>query len=244
MRIVKISLFILLFLVITGALAFVFIRYKEEIKHNNVDKEDAEVARILLSRVKDLKDVTDPVGVMDEFGNIIDVTDATIIDESNGSITKVTKYEIYKDQNGVDVKVKLKKQIENSENGEVLVSWIIAEPYEMHTRYFVGKIKEIRVNSLVFLVEAESNFQKFKIHEHYLANVKDYEKIFNFDKYDLKNSKGFFIPPDSIDIGFKRMINMDDFKKYLNKKISVQESITSFYKNSPESTTLSFKESY
>jgi len=243
MRIVKIFLFILLFLVITASLAFVFIRYQEERKLSAVDQEDAELAKILLSRVKDLKDVNEPVWIMDEFGNLLDVTDATAI-ESNGKATEVTKYEIFKDKYGDDVKVKLKKQIEKTIDGKTIENWIIDEPYEMHTRYFSGEIKEIRGSSIVFLVESESDFQEFKIHRHYLINVNDYKKIFNFNEYDLKNSKGFFIPPDSVDIGFKKMISMDDFKKYLNKKISVQESITTFYKNSPQTTVLSFKEYY
>lgn len=243
MRIVKIFLFILLFLVITVSLAFVFIRYQELRKYSTIDSKDAAIAKELLSRVKDLKDINEPVGIMDEFGNLLDITDATTI-ESNGKVTEVTKYEIFKDKYGDDVKVKLKKQIEKTKDDKTIESWIINEPYEMHTRYFSGKIKEIRKNSVVFMVESESDFQEFEVHEHYLINVKDYEKIFNFDEYDLKNGKGFFIPPDGIDIGFKKMISTDDFKKYLNKKISVQESITTFYKNSPESTTLAFKEYY
>ncbi|MHB8278008.1 MAG: hypothetical protein ACYDIA_10205 [Candidatus Humimicrobiaceae bacterium] len=243
MRIVKIFLFILLFLVITVSLAFVFIRYQELRKYSTIDSKDAAIAKELLSRVKDLKDINEPVGIMDEFGNLLDVTDATTI-ESNGKVTEVTKYEIFKDKYGNDVKVKLKKQIEKTKDDKTIESWIIDEPYEMHTRYFSGEIKEIRGNSIVFLVESESDFQEFEVHHHYLKDVKDYEKIFNFDEYDLKNGKGFFIPPDGIDIGFKKMISIDDFKKYLNKKISVQESITTFYKNSPESTTLAFKEYY
>ncbi|MCX6383383.1 MAG: hypothetical protein NTV16_02705 [Actinobacteria bacterium] len=243
MRIVKIFLFILLFLVITVSLAFVFIRYQELRKYSTIDSKDAAIAKELLSRVKDLKDINEPVGIMDEFGNLLDITDATTI-ESNGKVTEVTKYEIFKDKYGDDVKVKLKKQIEKTKDDKTIESWIINEPYEMHTRYFSGEIKEIRKNSVVFMVESESDFQEFEVHEHYLINVKDYEKIFNFDEYDLKNGKGFFIPPDGIDIGFKKMISTDDFKKYLNKKISVQESITIFYKNSPESTTLAFKEYY
>lgn len=243
MRIVKIFLFILLFLVITISLAFVFIRYQELRKYSTIDSKDAAIAKELLSRVKDLKDINEPVGIMDEFGNLLDVTDATTI-ESNGKVTEVTKYEIFKDKYGDDVKVKLKKQIEKTKDDKTIESWIIDEPYEMHTRYFSGEIKEIRGNSIVFLVESESDFQEFEVHHHYLQDVRDYEKIFNFDDYDLKNDKGFFIPPDGIDIGFKKMISMDDFKKYLNKKISVQESITTFYKNSPESTTLAFKEYY
>ncbi|MHB1254414.1 MAG: hypothetical protein ACYCZ1_09670, partial [Candidatus Humimicrobiaceae bacterium] len=143
------------------------------------------MAKILLSRVKDLKDVNEPVGIMDEFGNLLEVTDATTIN-SNGEVTEVTKYEVFKDKYGNDVQVKLKKQIEKTKDDKILESWIIDEPYEMHTRYFAGEIREIRENSIVFLVESESDFQEFKVHEHYLINVKDYEKIFNFDKYDLK----------------------------------------------------------
>lgn len=243
MRIVKIFLFILLFLVITVSLAFVFIRYQELRKYSTIDSKDAAIAKELLSRVKDLKDINEPVGIMDEFGNLLDVTDATTI-ESNGKVTEVTKYEIFKDKYGDDVKVKLKKQIEKTKDDKTIESWIIDEPYEMHTRYFSGEIKEIRGNSIVFLVESESDFQEFEVHVYHMENVRDYEKIFNFDDYDLKNDKGFFIPPDSVQIGFNEMVSISDFKKYLNKKISVQESITTLFKNSPESTTIAFKEYY
>ena len=243
MRIVKIFLFILLFLAITASLAFVFIRYQEDRKLSEVDHEDAEMAKILLSRVKDIKDVNEPVWTMDEFGNLLDITDATSIG-SNGQTTEVTKYEIFKDKYGEEVKVKLKKQFEKTINDQTIESWGFDRPYEMHTRYFSGKIKEIRENSIVFLVESESEFKEFEVYIYYMENVRDYEKIFNFDEYDLKNDKSFLIPPDSISIGFKKMTSIDDFKKYLNKKISAQESIITFFKNSPETIAIAFKEYY
>lgn len=243
MRIVKIFLFILLFLVITVSLAFVFIRYQELRKYSTIDSKDAAIAKELLSRVKDLKDINEPVGIWDENGNLLDVTDVTAIN-SNGEVTEVTKYEVFKDKYGNDVKVKLKKQIEKTADGKTLECWGFDRPYKMLTRYYSGEIKEIRENSIVFLVESESDFEEFEVHHHYLKDVKDYEKIFDFGDYDLKNDKGFMIPPDSIQIGFREMVTINDFKKYLNKKISVQESITTLYKNSPESTTIAFKEYY
>jgi len=243
MKKIKIFLFVLLFLAITFLLTFVFIRYQDLRKQTAADNKDAAMAKELLSRVKDLKDINDPVGVWDENGNLLDVTDATVIDVS-GKTTEVTKFEILKDKYGNDLKVKLKKQIEKTKDGKTIESWGFDRPYEMHTRYYSGEIKEIRENSIVFLVESESEFEEFEVHHHYLKDVRDYEKIFNFDDYDLKNDKGFFIPPDSIQIGFREMISIDDFKEYLNKKISVQESITMLYKNSLESLTLAFKEYY
>jgi hypothetical protein len=243
MKIVKKILLTLLFLAVTASIAFVLIRYQEEIKLIAADKEDSEIAKILLNRVKDLKDVNEPVGIWDEFGNMLDITDATTLD-SNGAVTKVTKFENVKDKYGNDAKVKLTKQIEKTKDGKIIEGWVADEPYEMHTRYYCGEIKEIRENSIVFLVESESDFEEFEVHHHYLKDVKDYEKIFNFDDYDLKNDKGFFIPPDSVQIGFKEMVSISAFKKYLNKKISVQESITTLFKNSPESITIAFKEYY
>jgi hypothetical protein len=243
MRIIKIFLFILLFIVIATSFAFIFIRYQEVRKLSIVDEEDAKLAKILFSRVKDIKDINKPVWTMDEFGNLLDITDAITI-ESNGQTTEVTKYEIFKDKFGEDVNVKLKKQIENTANGKTIESWGFDRPYEMHTRYFSGVIKEIRENSIVFLVESESDIEEFEIQIYHMKNVRDYEKIFDFNVYDLKNDKGFLIPPDSISIGFKKMETIDDFKKYLNKKISAQESIVSFFKNSPESVVLAFKEYY
>ncbi|MHB1336478.1 MAG: hypothetical protein ACYCXQ_11080 [Candidatus Humimicrobiaceae bacterium] len=243
MRIVKIFLFILLFLVITVSLAFVFIRYQELRKYSTIDSKDAAIAKELLSRVKDLKDINEPVGIWDENGNFLNVADATTIN-SNGEVTEVTKYEVFKDKYGNDVQVKLKKQIEKTADGKILESWGFGRPYEMYTRYFSGEIKEIRGNSIVFMVESESDFEEFEVHHHYLKDVKDYEKIFDFGDYDIKNDKGFMIPPDSIQIGFKEMVTINEFKKYLNKKISVQESITTLYKNSQESTTIAFKEYY
>jgi hypothetical protein len=114
----------------------------------------------------------------------------------------------------------------------------------MLTKYYSGTIKEIRINSIVFIVDSESEFEEFEVHIYKLKDVKDYEKIFNFNNYDLKNSKGFMVPPDCVEIGFKNMLDISDFNKYLNKRISIQESITSVYKNSPKTTVLSFKEYY
>ena len=243
MRAIKIFLFSILFLVVVALLLFAFVKYQEEKKLIEPDSKDAAIAKELLSRVKDLKDVNEPVGIWDENGNFLDVTDATIIDD-NGNITKVTKYETFKDKYGNDVQVKLKKQIEKTADGKTIESWGFDKPYRMLTRYYSGEIKEIRENSIVFLVESESDFEEFEVHHHYLKDVKDYEKVFDFNNYDLKNDKGFMIPPDSIQIGFREMVTINDFKKYLNKKISVQESITTLYKNSPESITIAFKEYY
>jgi len=243
MRAIKIFLFSILFIVIVILLLFAFVKYQEEKKLIEPDSKDAAIAKELLSRVKDLKDVNEPVGIWDENGNFLDVTDATVVDE-DGNITKVTKYETFKDKYGNDVQVKLKKQIEKTKDGKIIESWGFDRPYRMLTKYYSGEIKEIRENSIVFLVESESDFEEFEVHHHYLKDVKDYEKIFDFNNYDLKNDKGFMIPPDSIQIGFREMVTIDDFKKYLKKKISVQESITTLYKNSPESITIAFKEYY
>ncbi|MHB1377869.1 MAG: hypothetical protein ACYCXB_10725 [Candidatus Humimicrobiaceae bacterium] len=243
MRIVKIFLFILLFLVITASLAFVFIRYQEEKKLSVVDQGDAKLAKILLSRVKNIKDVNEPVGVWDKDGNLLNVTDVTTIN-SKGEATEVTKYEVFKDIDGNDVEVKLRKEIEKTKEGNTIEGWVIDKPFAMLTKFYSGEIKEIRINSIVFLVDSESEFEEFNVHNYKLKDVKDYEKIFDFDDYDLKNSRGFMIPPDYIEIGFKNMLDISDFKKYLNKKISIQESITNVYKNSPQTTVLSFKEYY
>jgi hypothetical protein len=243
MKIFKIILFVLLLLFITSSVVFVFIRYQSERKLSAADEEDAKLAKILFSRVKDIKDVNEPVWTMDEFGNLLDVTNAVTI-ESNGQATEVTKYEIFKDKFGENVNVKLKKQIEKTKDGKIIESWGFDRPYKMRTRCFLGEIKEIRRNSIVFLVESESGFEEFEIQVYCMENVRDYEKIFDFDEYDLKNDNGFLIPPDSISIGFKRMLTIDDFKKYLNKKVSAQESIVSFFKNSPEAIVLAFKEYY
>jgi len=243
MKTLKIILIILLFIVITASLAFVFVRYQEDLKLSAADPEDAALAKILLSRVKDIKDRSEPAWSMDEFGNMLDITDATTV-ESDGKSVKVTKYQIFKDKYGDDIKVKLKKQIQITKDGKTIEGWCFDKPYEMHTRFFSGEIKELRENSLVFLVESESEFEEFETHYYYMENVRDYEKIFNFDEYDLKNDKGFLIPPDTIGIGFTKMVDIKDFKKYLNKKISAQESIITFYKNSPETTALAFKEYY
>jgi ribosome maturation factor RimP len=224
-------------------LLFAFVKYQEEKKLIEPDSKDAAIAKELLSRVKDLKDVNEPVGIWDENGNFLDVTDATVVDE-DGNITKVTKYETFKDKYGNDVQVKLKKQIEKTKDGKIIESWGFDRPYRMLTKYYSGEIKEIRENSIVFLVESESDFEEFEVHHHYLKDVKDYEKIFDFNNYDLKNDKGFMIPPDEIIIGFKKMVNIKDFERYLNKKINIQESITTFFKDSPESITIAFSEYY
>ncbi|MHB1347728.1 MAG: hypothetical protein ACYCXK_09580 [Candidatus Humimicrobiaceae bacterium] len=243
MRIAKIILLTLVFFIITASVAFVLIKYQEERKLIAVDREDAEVAKILLSRVKDLKDVNEPVGVWDVEGNLLDVTDATLINDM-GEITKVTKYEIFKDKYGNDVQVKLRRELEKTKEGNSIGGWVIDKPYKMLTKFYSGKIKEIKLNSIVFDVDSESQFEDFGVHIFQLKDVKDYKKIFNFNDYDLKKSKGFMIPPDCIEIGFKNMVDINDFMKYLNRKISVQESITLLFENSYESTTLSFKEYY
>lgn len=239
----KIILFILLFLTISTSLILLFVKYQELISKSAPDSKDSAMAKELLNRVKEIKDINEPAGIWDEYGNLLDVTDVTTLG-GNKEITKVTKFEIFKDKYGNDVKVKLKKQIEKTKDGKYLESWGFERPYEMRTKYYCGKIKEIRENSIVFLVESESDFEEFEVHNHYLKNVNDYEKIFDFSCYDLKNDKGFMIPPDSIQIGFKEMTSINEFRKYLNKKINVQESITIIYKNSPESITLAFKEFY
>jgi hypothetical protein len=243
MKTIKIILFIILFIAITASLAFIFIKYQKERKLTEPDSRDAAIAKELFGRVKDLKDINDPVGIWDEKGELLNVTDATTID-SDGNVTKATKYETLKDKFGNDVQVKLKKEIEKTKDGKTIEGWVIYKPYKMQTKYYSGEIKEIKKNSIVFLVESESDFEEFEVHHHYLKNVKDYEKIFDFNNYDLKNDKGFMIPPDSIQIGFKEVNSINEFKKYLNKKISVQESITILYKNSLKSATLAFKEFY
>jgi hypothetical protein len=243
MKIFKIILFVLLLLFITSSLVFVFIRYQSERKLSAADQEDAELAKILLNRVKDLKDVNKPVGVWDKDGNLLDVTNATVIDGS-GKTTEVTKYEFFKDKYGNDVQVKLRKENEKTKGGKIIEGWVIDKPFSMITKFYAGKIKEIRTNSIVFIIDSESVFEEFEVHIYKLNDVKDYEKIFNFDEYDLKNNKGFMVPPDCIEIGFKNMVDISDFKKYLNKRISIQESISNVYKNSPQTAVLSFKEYY
>ncbi|MEI7616255.1 MAG: hypothetical protein WCJ54_06030, partial [Actinomycetota bacterium] len=122
MKTLKIILIILLFIVITASLAFVFVRYQEDLKLSAADPEDAALAKILLSRVKDIKDRSEPAWSMDEFGNMLDITDATTV-ESDGKSVKVTKYQIFKDKYGDDIKVKLKKQIQITKDGKTIEGW-------------------------------------------------------------------------------------------------------------------------
>jgi len=243
MKTFKIILIILLFTVITASLAFIFVRYQEDLKLSAADPEDAALAKILLSRVKDMKDRNEPAGFWDKNGNLLDVTDATTIN-SKGEVNKVTKYEVFKDIYGNDVEVKLRKEIEKTIEGNTIEGWVIDRPFSMLTKFYSGEIKEIRTNSIVFIVDAESEFVEFNMHDYKLIDAKSYEKVFDFGNYDLRNSRGFMIPPDCIEIGFKNMSVISDFNKYLNKKISAQESITTSYKNSPQNTMLSFKEYY
>jgi hypothetical protein len=243
MKKVKKILIVLLFAAITAALAFALIKYQEERKASLPDEKDAEVAQILYSRAKDLKNLDEPVGIWDANGNLINVYDAKGAGP-DGSITKVTKFADFEDIYGNKVKVRMRKEIEKNEDGKTTEGWVIDRPFKMMTRYFSGKIKEIKINSIVFTVESESEFEEFDTYIFKLKRVAKYEKIFDFSKYDLKNDKGFMIPHDCIEVGFKNMASMSDFKKYLDKKITVQESIINVYENSPEYKVLSFKEYY
>jgi hypothetical protein len=243
MKTIKTILLIILFMAIAVSLVFIFIRYQEEIKLVEPDSKDAAIARELLKRLKNMKDVNEPVGIWNEKGEFLDITDATTIN-SKGEVTEVTKFEVFKDKYGNDVQVKLKKQIEKTKDGKTIESWSFGKPYRMQTKYYSGEIKEIKENSIVFLVRSESEFEEFEVHHYYLNDVRDYEKIFDFSSYDLKNDKGFMIPPDIIQIGFSEMISINDFKKYFDRKIIVQESIIAFFKNSPETSIVAFREYY
>jgi hypothetical protein len=227
--------------VIVILLLFAFVKYQEEKKLIEPDRKDAAIAKELLSRVKDLKDVNEPLGILNENGELLDVAYATTID-NNGNVTDVTKYETLKDKYGNDVEVKLKKQIEKTKDGKIIEGWIIDKPYEMLTKYYSGEIKKIEKNSIYFIVQAESKIQKFQEHGHIMENVKDYLKVFDLNQYDLNSDKGPYIPSDNITIGFKSLLNINDLNIFLNKKINIQESTIIIYKNSPESKLLAFTE--
>lgn len=230
-----VSIFVAVF-----AISLLTIRYLS-VSQNSDISDEAKITKELLSRIENQTDINEPLGVFDEYGNELTQTDVTILDKDQ-EVTVVTKYEILKDVYGNDVKVKLKKQHTVEKNGNEYDGWVIDEESEGTIKFYVGEIKEVNEEEIIFLVEKESNLISFFADKLVYKNVEDYEKII-FLK-DFKNSDSIydFIPPNEIYIGFKVFQSIQDFNTYLNRKICLQESAIKYYENSPESKLLVFRE--
>jgi len=232
---VLISIFIAVF-----AISLLTMRYLSESKNSEISDE-ARITKELLSRIENQTDMNEPLGVFDEYGNELTQTDVTILDKDQG-VTVVTKYEVLKDVYGNDVKVRLKKQHTVEKNGNEYDGWVIDEKSEGTIKFYVGEIKEVNEEEIVFLVEKESNPINFLTDKLVYKNVKDYEKVIFLKDYKNFTSLYDFIPPNEIYIGFKTFQSIKDFNTYLDKKTCLQESVIRYYKNSPESKLLVFRE--
>jgi hypothetical protein len=236
----KLSIIIIsvLFILISSVvLVFVFNNPSEKKEMSDERKLTME----LLGRISSQEDFSDPLGVFNENGEELMETDLTILGKEGG-ITNVTKYEMLKDVNGKDVKVKLKKQLTTEKNGEKYEGWIIDERVQGTIKYYLGKIKEISEKKIIFVVEKESKEMDFYTDKLVYEEVKDYEKTINLDEFKNNECEHMFIPPNDIYIGFKIMNSIDDFKDYFNKKIYLQETLLTYYKNSPSSKQIFFSE--
>ncbi len=229
-----ISVIVLLFL--AGLFVLLF-KQNSSLKEKEYS-EEKKLTLELLGRIPDQNSFSEPLGIFNENGEEITKTDIT----KDFSDEIVTKYETLKDINGDNVQVKLKKQRITEKNGQSYEAWIIEEPVQGKIRYYLGEIKSISEKEIKFMVEKESEEMDLYTEKLVYEDIDDYEKIIKLDEFTGKESNAAFIPPDEIYIGFKIMSSADDFKKYLNKKIYLQETTLTYYKNSPYSKTLFFRE--
>lgn len=229
-------------IVLTGLLlsiSFFLLFFKQNSFLNKEEySEEKKMTLELLERIPNQKSFSDPLGIFNENGEEIIATDVTKSDSKEA----VTKYEILKDINGNNVKVKLKKQLITESNGQSYEAWIIEEPVQGRIKYYLGELIDVNEKEIKFMVNRESEEMDLYTKSLVYEDVKDYIKIIKLEEFLSKESKAAFIPPDEIYIGFKIMKTAEDFYNYLNKKIYLQETVLTYYKNSPHSKRLFFSE--
>ncbi|HHT79445.1 MAG TPA: hypothetical protein GXZ93_06625 [Actinobacteria bacterium] len=240
MRKIKLSAIIIIILFVLSGTSFFVFKFISPINEEK-NSNEKELTSELLGRIGSQKNFSDPLGIFDENGEELNRTDLTII-KSDGDITNVTRYEILQDVNGNDVKVKLKKQLIKEKNGKEYECWSIDEQVQGRIKYYLGKLKEVDEKEINFIVKKESVEMDLYTDKLVYEEVEDYEKIINLDEFRNNTYVYKFIPPNDIYIGFEIMKSVDDFKSYFNKKIYLQETILTYYENSPCSKQIFFSE--
>ena len=229
-----VSIFVAVF-----AISLLTIRYLS-VSQNSEISDEAKITKELLSRIENQTDINEPLGVFDEYGNELTQTDVTILDKDQ-EVTVVTKYEILKDVYGNDVKVKLKKQHTVEKNGNEYDGWVIDEESEGTIKFYVGEIKEVNEEEIIFKVSKETDLKDVNTESLTYKNADGYLKFINLEDYTVQKNIVPFVPPNDIFVGFKKYESIDDLKDYMGETLCLQESIIYYYKNSPCCKTLTFR---
>lgn len=229
-----VSIFVAVF-----AISLLTIRYLS-VSQNSDISDEAKITKELLSRIENQTDINEPLGVFDEYGNELTQTDVTILDKDQ-EVTVVTKYEILKDVYGNDVKVKLKKQHTVEKNGNEYDGWVIDEESEGTIKFYVGEIKEVNEEEIIFKVSKETDLKDVNTESLTYKNADGYLKFINLEDYTEQKNIVPFVPPNDIFVGFKKYESIDDLKDYMGETLCLQESIIYYYKNSPCCKTLTFR---
>jgi len=229
-----VSIFVAVF-----AISLLTIRYLS-VSQNSDISDEAKITKELLSRIENQTDINEPLGVFDEYGNELTQTDVTILDKDQ-EVTVVTKYEILKDVYGNDVKVKLKKQHTVEKNGNEYDGWVIDEESEGTIKFYVGEIKEVNEEEIIFKVSKETDLKDVNTESLTYKNADGYLKFINLEDYTVQKNIVPFVPPNDIFVGFKKYESIDDLKDYMGETLCLQESIIYYYKNSPCCKTLTFR---
>jgi len=229
-----VSIFVAVF-----AISLLTIRYLS-VSQNSEISDEAKITKELLSRIENQTDINEPLGVFDEYGNELTQTDVTILDKDQ-EVTVVTKYEILKDVYGNDVKVKLKKQHTVEKNGNEYDGWVIDEESEGTIKFYVGEIKEVNEEEIIFKVSKETDLKDVNTESLTYKNADGYLKFINLEDYTEQKNIVPFVPPNDIFVGFKKYESIDDLKDYMGETLCLQESIIYYYKNSPCCKTLTFR---
>lgn len=242
MRKLKLSTIIIIILIILSGAAILLLRFINPSMENEINDEK-KLTMELLDRISDQENFSDPLGIFNENGVELTQEDITTVNE-DGIVTNVTRYEILKDIDGNDVKVKLKKQLVKEENGKEYECWVIDEQIKGRIKYYLGSIKNVNEKEIIFIVEKESKEMDLHTDKLVYEDIDDYEKTINLDEFKNKKCESRFIPSNDIYVGFKIMDSIDDFDDYFNKKIYLQETVLTYYENSPKSRLLVFREYY
>ncbi|MBM3708479.1 MAG: hypothetical protein FJW69_09155 [Actinobacteria bacterium] len=151
--------------------------------------------------------------------------------------------EKFTDKDGNEIFVKMKRIVVNDENTgqEVLMYEDIAEPATVDIKSYKGKIESIAENKIFFTVDKEFKKSKFGAGSYSFEDVKDYQKIYDLENYnlDFDENDEYFVC-DHLNLDFKNLESIRDLEKIIGKYVRLQDSKFRDYYTGKEYKVLSF----
>ena len=143
-------------------------------------------------------------------------------DQINGDDLEEIIYETVLDEDGNEFVIEMEKIIVEDEEGNEVEMYVdTAEAIIIYDHMYKGKVTKIEDNKIYFSVDLEIKEET----GHSFENVKDYEKIFDIDSYNLEfDTSSEYSVNDSLVYNYEIFYKAEDLQDIVGKYLRVTDT--------------------